>query len=248
MQFPEKILSIHPTDKVLDVGPGANPLPRADVLLERIYENEGEFDAQVGYAGKLSTDKKTVYYTGDRFPFEDNEFDYIVCSHVLEHIEDVSGFLAEIVRVGKKGYFEFPTIYYEYLYNFDVHKTLLMMRDGVLFWMPKHEADMDRFLPVQKLFYKSLEKEYYTLAVELKEFFFQGFEWDNTIEFHRVSSIDGVCFDTDSIRIAHRNEFYKDVSEKSIPETKGKEPVSAAIKQSFWAAARRKLKSMMQNY
>ena len=42
-------------------------------------------------------------------PFKDNEFDYIIASHVVEHVEDISYFLNELSRVGKRGYIEVPT-------------------------------------------------------------------------------------------------------------------------------------------
>ena len=42
-------------------------------------------------------------------PFKDNEFDFIIASHVAEHVEDISFFFNELARVGKKGYIEVPT-------------------------------------------------------------------------------------------------------------------------------------------
>lgn len=37
------------------------------------------------------------------WPFEDNQFDYIILSHVLEHLDDISAVLAEVRRVGRPG-------------------------------------------------------------------------------------------------------------------------------------------------
>ena len=42
-------------------------------------------------------------------PFKDKEFDFIIASHVAEHVEDISFFFNELARVGKKGYIEVPT-------------------------------------------------------------------------------------------------------------------------------------------
>ena len=99
MFYPEKIKNIATIDKVLEVGPGGTSHPRADVFLEKTFATEGEWKLQRGYADKLETNKKTVYYDGGKFPFADNEFDYVICSHVIEHIEDVEFFLSELFRV-----------------------------------------------------------------------------------------------------------------------------------------------------
>ena len=36
-------------------------------------------------------------------PFKDNEFDVVICNHVLEHVEDDKKAMSEILRVLKKG-------------------------------------------------------------------------------------------------------------------------------------------------
>ena len=43
------------------------------------------------------------------FPFEDNYFDLVVCSHVVEDIRDPIHVCSEISRIGKAGYIETPT-------------------------------------------------------------------------------------------------------------------------------------------
>ena len=38
-----------------------------------------------------------------------NEFDFVIASHVLEHVEDFKFFIKELERVSNKGYIELPT-------------------------------------------------------------------------------------------------------------------------------------------
>ena len=55
-------------------------------------------------------DKNFVQLNDKKLPFKDNEFDFIIASHVLEHVKDPIFFLNEIQRVSSKGgYIEVPT-------------------------------------------------------------------------------------------------------------------------------------------
>ena len=55
-------------------------------------------------------DKKFIRLTEKKLPFKDKEFDFVVASHVMEHVEDVDFFIKELERVSKKGYIELPTM------------------------------------------------------------------------------------------------------------------------------------------
>jgi 2-polyprenyl-3-methyl-5-hydroxy-6-metoxy-1,4-benzoquinol methylase len=44
-----------------------------------------------------------VYYDGENIPFEDNRFDVVLCSEVIEHVKHPFNFLQEIHRVLKPG-------------------------------------------------------------------------------------------------------------------------------------------------
>ena len=74
MFFPQRITGIKPTDRVLDIGPGADPHPRSNVLLEMAFADEAEYANQFGHGRKLETDKQVVLYDGTTFPVADGEF------------------------------------------------------------------------------------------------------------------------------------------------------------------------------
>lgn len=96
---------IRPGDKVLDVGSGGYPFPRATVLADRfVGPTEHRY-------GPLKKDDRT-FVEADvcNMPFEDRSFDYVYCSHVLEHVDDPIEACKEIMRVGKRGYIETPTL------------------------------------------------------------------------------------------------------------------------------------------
>jgi SAM-dependent methyltransferase len=48
-----------------------------------------------------------------KLPFKDKEFDYIILSHVLEHVPNLLEFKDELIRIGKSGYIELPTKLYD---------------------------------------------------------------------------------------------------------------------------------------
>jgi len=198
MFFPERIKSIKDTDRVLEVGPGGTPHPRADVFLEKVFDEE-EAMAQRGYTEELKTEKEIVFYNGNKFPFKDNEFDYVICSHVLEHIssDQIEYFIAEISRVAKRGYIEFPTIYYDYIYNFPEHLTFLMYENNTIKYIGKQDTPIKEFSSVHKLFYNSMIAGHTSIINSLKEYFFQGFEWKDEIKTKAVSSIDDVVYSDD---------------------------------------------------
>ena len=195
MFFPEKIKSIKPTDKVLEIGPGGHPHPRSDMLLEKRFSDEKEAEAQRGYTPSPKTDKKVVYYDGGNFPFKDNEFNYVICSHVLEHVQDIDFFVNELNRVASRGYLEYPTIYYDYIYNFPEHVMFLFMKRGSIYYMSKEQSGLNQFLPVNRFFYETLKSGYKSIITELKPYFFQGFEWSEKIKIKKAGSLSDLTYD-----------------------------------------------------
>ena len=195
MFFSNRIKSIKRNDKVLEVGPGGNPFHRSDVLLEKEFE-EKEWFAQSGNVEPNSKGKKTVFYTGDKFPFKDKEFDYVICSHVLEHVSDIEQFTSELKRVAKAGYIEYPTLYYDYIYNFEVHTTFLLEKNGIIYWMLKNETNLEQFKPIQNFFRSILDiAEYDKIVYELQDYLFQGFEWFEDFKTIKATELKEICYD-----------------------------------------------------
>ena len=54
--------------------------------------------------------KKFILIKTKELPFNDNEFDFVFASHVIEHVDDVAFFIKELQRISKKGYIELPTM------------------------------------------------------------------------------------------------------------------------------------------
>ncbi len=91
------ILEQNPNWNILDVGCGFNAHPRANTVCD------------VQNLSKFYKNTKFVQLTEKKFPFENNQFDFVIASHVIEHVEDVSIFISELERISKRGYIELPT-------------------------------------------------------------------------------------------------------------------------------------------
>lgn len=194
MFFLEKITQIREGDKVLEIGPGSTPYFRSDVFLELIWGNEDEAISQRGgISEKFITEKKTIYYDGNRFPFEDKEFDYIICSHVIEHVKNIEDFIFECFRVGKKGYFEYPTIYFEYIYNISVHLNIQKFNnvDNCLYYTTKKETYIEHFKHIQFFINEGMNKGYLPdLYNYISKYSIEGFEWDQEFQVIKTENIE----------------------------------------------------------
>src|SRR3989344_1435762 len=88
----ERILrTLSEKDLVLDIGGWAYPFNRANYVIDiHPYETRGFFGSQGG--NKESFNKKTWIIhdisSKKKLPFKDKQFDFVICSQVLEDIRD----------------------------------------------------------------------------------------------------------------------------------------------------------------
>lgn len=194
MFFPKKLRSILKSDKVLEIGPGSHPHPRSNVFLELRFANPEEKLKQRGGIDQEANfgKKPIIYYDGKEFPFKDNEFDYVICSHVIEHVPNLEFFMNEIFRVGNgKGYIEYPLITYDYLYDFEVHLNFIKYNseDNTLLWKKKSSTHLNDFLPITALLRQMLALGWDDLCSSNKDFFFEGFEFKEKFYIREIQEI-----------------------------------------------------------
>ena len=83
--------------KILDIGCGYRANKFASVI------------ADVQDFSNYYKEKKFIKINEKKLPFKDKEFDFVIASHVIEHVEDFEFFLKELERISSKGYIELPT-------------------------------------------------------------------------------------------------------------------------------------------
>ena len=133
---------------VLDVGSGDKPSWRADVLLDR-YAG-AEHAAQ--RSGRAAARVFRPLFDADAadMPFADHVFDYVICSHLLEHVTDPGGVIDEMARVARAGYIEVPRITSAKIADFPSHLWWCDLVDGELVFtakeQPQFDPDIQRFV------------------------------------------------------------------------------------------------------
>ena len=96
-KFVEEYLSQKKNWRILDIGCGYT----ANKYSTHVADTQ-DFS-------NLYKDKKFTHIKEKKLPFADKEFNFIIASHVLEHVEDIEYFIKELERVANSGYIEVPT-------------------------------------------------------------------------------------------------------------------------------------------
>jgi len=130
---------------VVDVGGGMAAFPRADWIIDAVpFDERGQL-----LKGRDTTDENRFnrdtwvqvdLCSRQSWPFEDNQFDFAVCSHVLEDVRDPIWVSSEISRIAKAGYIEVPSraveqskgVEHPRFAGYYHHRWLVTDRDGVL--------------------------------------------------------------------------------------------------------------------
>jgi ubiquinone/menaquinone biosynthesis C-methylase UbiE len=175
-------LSIPSNANVLDVGSGHNPHPRANVLTDKFADDNYHRCGDV----KVLKHQKFVEASGEALPFQDKEFDYVICSHVAEHVDDPAIFLNEISRVGKAGYLETPSLLGEYLAPKKSHQWVVLEISNKLVFVSKSRLGLQvshdfgelflEYLPQSSLGFKILQRTHPQLMTV-------NYEWKDSIEY-----------------------------------------------------------------
>ena len=97
IKYLNKVIKDNPKWKILDIGCGYRAHPYASVIAD-------VQDLSNHYEGK-----KFIKIYEKKLPFKDKEFDFVIASHVIEHVEDFEFFINELERISPKGYIELPS-------------------------------------------------------------------------------------------------------------------------------------------
>lgn len=155
-------LHIRQSDRVLEIGPGNDPDYRAHVLADKFILDNTHRSADIF----IYPHQTLIHADAEHLPFADKEFDYVICKQVLEHAEDPTRFINELMRVGRAGYIETPSLIGEFLFPKVSHRWVVLDIDDKIVLYDKnrmpHRFDSDfgelflNYLPYQSFPYKTL--------------------------------------------------------------------------------------------
>lgn len=189
----KRMISLPRNWLVLDVGSGDGPFPRADVLFDKYV-----FDTD--RMSNLVIDRPFVMGDISALPFLDNSFDFVYCSHVLEHINNPEIAMKEMMRVGKRGYIELPSEFREKIQSTAVHKYFVRKEDNCLLFYRKEKDVFDDCL--QGYFRDLIDKKDKTyLSFYFKHYydlFNLEYYWDKEIKFKILDKPD-VSFNGENV-------------------------------------------------
>jgi ubiquinone/menaquinone biosynthesis C-methylase UbiE len=161
-KYIDNLLQNNTTWNILDIGCGYNANKFAKVICD-VQDLSNHYQ-----------DKKFIRLSENKLPFKDKEFDFVVASHVMEHVEDIDFFIKELERVSKKGYIELPTMFEDNLVfenkkdhlwhmDFDDVENKLLISKKVLYFEPvltvstiKRLNDVFRTSLVLELFWEDI--------------------------------------------------------------------------------------------
>lgn len=166
--------NIYPTDFVLEIGSGHDPKTRSDVLCDKFIEEN------IQRGGRIVTDRSIVAADGQYLPFADKCFDYIICSHVMEHLENPELLFNELMRVSYRGYIETPSEIAERLYGWPYHHWLVNLVGEKLIIQKK--VDENQF---GQLFHSlaTHDKDFSRFHNRFHHLFLIQYEWNKKIDY-----------------------------------------------------------------
>jgi len=186
MYIRDYLETIKKHERVVDLGCGDKPYPRADVYVDFFESDNSQRDG----AEFKPPDGKYIHWDLNTYPypFKDKEFDFVIAGHIAEHLDDPPRFCLEVQRIGKRGYIETPNKLYEEIYGWDFHKWYVYIENNYLVF----ENILDRtFLGkyIRTLYHEKGDAEFIRVHDSNIRNLITAFYWEKAFPFKVIYNI-----------------------------------------------------------
>ncbi len=191
--------NIKKDDRVLDIGSGGYPFPLATHLAD-FYESKTTHRTE-----ELKRDERPFTVCNlESSPFLDSEFDFVYCSHVLEHVDDPAQACEELMRIGKRGYIETPSKISDTMFNFtkipNHHKWHTQVLGNTLIFMEwksseRRDLGTDYFF---HQFHSKWQNPFQDLMCNNRDLFVNMMLWEDRFDYIVISQDGEILASTKS--------------------------------------------------
>ena len=178
--------------KVLDIGSGGHPFKHATHLADK-FPNETTHRVE-----PLNRDGRPFFEVDiERLPFDKKAYDFVFCSHVLEHLDHPGDAMREIMRVGKSGYIEIPTRLSDIIFNFtfleEHHKWHGLVTDNTVILTEWTDCERKKY---KHNFFNAIQSDHtndmQSFFEENREVFFHSLRWNSSFDFLVINKVGKV--------------------------------------------------------
>jgi SAM-dependent methyltransferase len=160
-----QVLRDNNTWEILDLGCGRFAWEEAQTLSDMVDHTD------------LYPEKRFVQSDAANTPFDDKRFDFVIASHIAEHMHDLDKFLTELSRIAKRGYIEVPLpLFDNFTYGNREEHVWWMNFDDVnmkLIAEPKAIAIQARIMPAEL----PMLEEFFRPSMALELYWEDNIEW-----------------------------------------------------------------------
>jgi SAM-dependent methyltransferase len=147
--------SLSTANRLIDLGSGAHPHPRASVAVDAFLK---PIQRNLGRGPEISSEtfrEKGVHFLQAdlaALPFADKAFDFAYSHHVFEHLVDPRKACSEMCRIAERGAIVTPSIFAEIAFGRPYHRWFVIARGDTLIFIRKMPQENQPFgkLPLPK--------------------------------------------------------------------------------------------------
>jgi SAM-dependent methyltransferase len=184
--YQNRVLDFHieDGDRVLDIGSGGWPFSKATCIADRFLDETTHRVEEFQRDGR-----PVIKLDVQRLPFGTKSWDFVMCSHVLEHVDRPGDACRELMRVARRGYVELPTRLSDVIFNFTKieqhhrwHGLVLGRTLTFIEWAEEERVDLGT-----NQFFQCAHSAYENPFQEMLEsnwgMFFATFPWEGSFNF-----------------------------------------------------------------